>query len=65
VILDFRLNPSDFERIKSDEITSIKLLKEIKKEIRNSSIIFSATNKVWYYHSNGNSNGCKNHRKER
>jgi hypothetical protein len=33
VILDFRLNPSDFENRNSEEITSIKLLREIKKEI--------------------------------
>lgn len=48
VILDFRLNPSDFENNNSEEITSIKLLKEIKK--RNPGIqviIFSATNKIW------------------
>lgn len=48
VILDFRLNPSDFEKIKSNETTSIKILKKIKK--RNPSIqviVFSATNKVW------------------
>jgi hypothetical protein len=31
VILDFRLNPSDFENRNSEEITSIKLLREIKK----------------------------------
>jgi CheY-like chemotaxis protein len=47
VFLDFRLNPSDFENKNSQEITSIKLLKEIKK--RNPGIqviIFSATNKI-------------------
>ncbi len=48
VILDFRLNPSDFEKIKSDEITSIKLLKELKKINPGIQvIIFSATNKAW------------------
>jgi CheY-like chemotaxis protein len=47
VILDFRLNPSDFEKIKSDEITSIKLLKKLKKINPGIQvIIFSATNKV-------------------
>ncbi len=48
VILDFRLNPSDFESMNSEEMTSIKLLKKIKK--RNPGIqviIFSATNKIW------------------
>lgn len=48
VILDFRLNPSDFESKNSEEITSIKLLKKIKK--RNPGIqviIFSATSKIW------------------
>jgi len=48
VILDFRLNPSDFEKIKSDEITSIKLLNELKKINPGIQVIFfSATNKVW------------------
>ncbi|MBK6354610.1 MAG: hypothetical protein IPF46_14740 [Saprospiraceae bacterium] len=48
VILDFRLNPSDFEKNKLDEITSIKLLKEIKKINPGIQvIIFSATNKAW------------------
>jgi CheY-like chemotaxis protein len=48
IILDFRLNPSDFESKNSEEITSIKLLKEIKK--RNPGIqiiVFTASNKVW------------------
>ena len=48
VILDFRLNPSDFENKKSEDITSIKLLKEIKKRNPGIKVIaFSATNKVW------------------
>jgi hypothetical protein len=48
VILDFRLNPSDFEKIKSDEITSLKLLKELKKINPGVQVvIFSATNKAW------------------
>ena len=48
VILDFRLIPSDFEKIKSDEMTSIKLLKEIKRINPGIKVIgFSATNKIW------------------
>jgi DNA-binding NarL/FixJ family response regulator len=48
VILDFRLNPSDFENKSSDKITSVKLLKEIKKKNPGVQVIaFSATNKVW------------------
>ena len=48
VILDFRLNSSDFENKKSEQITSIKLLKEIKKRNPGIQVIaFSATNKVW------------------
>ena len=48
VILDFRLNPSDFENKKSKQITSIKLLKEIKNKNPGIQVIaFSATNKVW------------------
>lgn len=47
VILDYRLSPSDFEKIKSDENTSIKLLKKIKKINPGIQvIIFSATNKA-------------------
>ncbi len=48
VILDFRLNSTDFSQSDTNQITSIKLLKEIKKinpGIR--VIIFSATNKIW------------------
>lgn len=48
VILDFRLNSTDFTQSDTNQITSIKLLKEIKKfnpGIR--VIIFSATNKIW------------------
>jgi CheY-like chemotaxis protein len=48
VILDFRLNPSDFENDNTEEITSIKLLKRIKKRNPGIQVIaFSATNKVW------------------
>lgn len=48
VILDFRLNPSDFENKNPDKITSVNLLKLIK--VRNPGvqvIAFSATNKLW------------------
>jgi hypothetical protein len=48
VVLDFRLNSSDFEIKKIDEITSVKLLKRIKEMNRGIQVIaFSATNKVW------------------
>ncbi|RBI91758.1 hypothetical protein DSC47_10735 [Elizabethkingia miricola] len=48
VILDFRLNPSDFENKNIEDITSIKLLKEIKERNLGVQVIaFSATNKVW------------------
>jgi CheY-like chemotaxis protein len=48
VFLDFRLNPSDFKKTKYDEITSIKIINEIKKINQGIQvIIFSATNKVW------------------
>lgn len=48
VILDFRLNLSDFENKNSGEITSIKLLKEIKRRNPGIQVIaFSATNKIW------------------
>lgn len=50
VILDFRLNPSDFRNKSSEQITSAKLLKKIKE--RNSGvqvIAFSATNKIWNF----------------
>lgn len=48
VILDFRLNPSDFENTNSEEITSIKLLKKIKGGNPGVQVIaFSATNKIW------------------
>lgn len=48
VILDFRLNPSDFENKSSEHITSIKLLKEIKERNPGVQVIaFSVTNKIW------------------
>jgi len=48
VILDFRLNPSDFDNKNSKEITSIKLLKKIKERNPGVQVIaFSATNKIW------------------
>ncbi|MEY4572728.1 MAG: hypothetical protein RLZ10_1976 [Bacteroidota bacterium] len=48
VILDFRLNPTDFGKTRTDEITSVKILNEIKKINQGIQvIIFSATNKVW------------------
>jgi hypothetical protein len=48
VILDFRLNPSDFQNKSSEQITSVKLLKEIKDRNPGVQVItFSATNKVW------------------
>lgn len=48
VILDFRLNPSDFEKKDIEEITSVKLLKRIKEYNPGIQVIaFSATNKVW------------------
>lgn len=50
VILDFRLNASDFQNISSEQITSVKLLKMIKE--RNPGvqvIVFSATNKIWNF----------------
>ncbi len=50
VILDFRLNPSDFENKNSEEITSIKLLKKIKERNPGIQVIaFSATNKIWNF----------------
>ncbi|WP_197026347.1 response regulator [Polaribacter sp. Hel_I_88] len=48
VLLDFRLLPSDFITKNLEEVTGVKLLKEIKE--LNSGIqviIFSATNKIW------------------
>ncbi len=48
VLLDFRLHPDDFNTKNIQEITGLKLLREIKKSnpgIR--VIIFSATNKIW------------------
>lgn len=48
VVLDFRLNSADFEEKRPEEITSVKLLKEIKKINPGVQVvIFSATNKVW------------------
>lgn len=48
VFLDFRLILNDFSENKVDEITSVKLLKEIKKINPGIQvIIFSATNKIW------------------
>lgn len=48
VILDFRLNASDFHNISSEHITSIELLKKIKEKNPGVQVIaFSATNKVW------------------
>ena len=48
VILDFRLNRQDFETQNIQDVTSIKLLMEIKKlNAGIQVIIFSATNKVW------------------
>ena len=48
VILDFRLNTSDFESNDSEEITSIKLIRKIKDLNPGIQvIIFSATSKVW------------------
>ena len=48
VFLDFRLILNDFSENKVDEITSVKLLKEIKKNNPGIQvIIFSATNKIW------------------
>lgn len=47
VILDFRLTLSGFDKTKTDEITSIKLLKEIKKRNPGIQVIaFSATNEI-------------------
>lgn len=48
VILDFRLNPSDFENKASEQITSVKLLKKIKERNPGVQVIaFSSTNKIW------------------
>ena len=48
VILDFRLNPSDFQNKSSEQITSVKLLKKIKERNPGVQVIaFSATNKIW------------------
>jgi hypothetical protein len=48
VILDFRLHPNDFNYRDASEITSLRLLKKIKKELNQGIqvIIFSATNKA-------------------
>ena len=48
VILDYKLNYEDFEQSIPNEITSVKLLKEIKKfNYGIQVIVFSATNKIW------------------
>lgn len=48
VILDFRLITMDFENKNSEEITSINILKEIKRRNPGIQVIgFSATNKIW------------------
>lgn len=48
VILDFRLNPSDFDNKSSEQITSVRLLKQIKEKNPGIQVIaFSATNKIW------------------
>lgn len=48
VILDFRLNSSDFEKKVSEQITSVQLLKKIKEKNPGVQVIaFSATNKIW------------------
>jgi len=48
VILDFRLHKDDFGAADNEDITSIKLLEEIKKYNPGIQVIvFSATNKVW------------------
>lgn len=50
VILDFRLNPSDFQNKSSEQITSVKLLKKIKERNPGVQVIaFSATNKIWNF----------------
>lgn len=50
VILDFRLNPSDFDNKSSEQITSVKLLKKIKERNPGVQVIaFSATNKIWNF----------------
>lgn len=50
VILDFRLNPSDFHYKRSEQITSVKLLKNIKERNPGVQVIaFSATNKIWNF----------------
>jgi CheY-like chemotaxis protein len=48
VILDFRLHQDDFSNTNIDQITGLRLLKEIKKHnLGIQVIIFSATSKVW------------------
>jgi DNA-binding NarL/FixJ family response regulator len=50
VILDFRLNPSDFGNKNSKQITSVKLLKKIKDRNPGVQVIaFSATSKIWNF----------------
>ncbi|MFB9119974.1 hypothetical protein ACFFUE_02090 [Bergeyella porcorum] len=48
VILDFRLHKNDFSNQNTNEITSVKLLQEIKRINAGIQVIFfSATNKIW------------------
>ena len=49
VILDFRLHNSDFTKNVFDEITGVRILKEIKRSINRGIqvILFSATSKLW------------------
>lgn len=48
VILDFRLHKNDFSNQNANEITSVKLLQEIKKINAGIQVVFfSATNKIW------------------
>lgn len=50
VILDFRLSSSDFENKSSNQVTSVKLLKQIKERNPGVQVIaFSATNKIWNF----------------
>lgn len=52
VILDFRLIESDFNTHNIEDVTSIKILKRIKKINPGIQVlVFSATNKVWNYQS--------------
>lgn len=50
VIIDFRLNTSDFVKENPDEMSSVKLIKKIKEYNPGVQVIgFSATNKIWNY----------------